>query len=251
MNENKSDSDSCTVNLNLYIRPLLWDRTENDHECNGGYDWGIHGSGILLKYNNFFYFICTRHSIKDSEGDDFNLVKAPISFHDASLFLPFSKCFFEKDKQDSDSHDIVIFPIDLDLIEDKKISENDFCEVYDLNRSISEIIKKDVNCLLVGFPNETSSICSENKKIKTKARILNCKFEDQDEKNILKFKITDLRGVNDLKGMSGGGMFLLSPDKRKGHLIGMLVKGTAKSRYCYILSVDFIKTLINELIEKR
>lgn len=47
--------------------------------------------------------------------------------------------------------------------------------------------------------------------------------------------------------MSGGGMFLLSADQSKGHLIGMLVQGSVDSGYCYILSVDLIKDLINNI----
>lgn len=167
MNEKQSNSGSNIVNLNLYIRPLLWDRSNSDPECNGGYDWGIHGSGILLRYNNLFYFICTRHSFRDNEDDDFNSAKVPISFRDASFFLPLKKCFYANiiDNPECIHHrDILIFTVDIDLLKNKKISNNDFCDVFGVEKSILSMIKPGVTCILVGCPNETSIVDIEHKK---------------------------------------------------------------------------------------
>lgn len=233
------------VNLANIVRPLIFD---NEYE---GYEHKTQGSCVVIEYKTKYFAITALH-INSERGYEPRQFMVPYS-SGSNLFLPMKEVFWVEtsENDDTDHKDVFFIEIPREGIEEEKLDRDtvwDFFENADLDTT------RDTKYVVYGFPDELQQIDTDEKVIRNQRFSVSAKLEAKDcYLGVDQIKFDGNAGLNSFSGMSGGGVFSLTPNgdgKYLGRFEGILLRGTPGSLLGYFLQRKFIKAYLEKSINQ-
>ena len=223
------------------VRPLVFD---NEYE---GYEHNSLGSCVVIEYASRYFAITALHNNKNG-GYKPKQFMVPYSLG-ANLFFPIKEVFSVEtsENEDTDHKDIFFIEIHREEIDEDKLNLD---TIYDFSENSNVSITEKSKYVVHGFPDELQTIDFEKKVIKNQRFSVSGRLENRDcYLGVDQIKFDGNAGLNSFSGMSGGGVFSLTPDgdgKYFSRFEGILLRGTTTSLIGYVLK----REVIQEYLEK-
>lgn len=226
------------------VRPLFFENGCYD------YEYSSTGSCVLIRYRNRYYAITALHN------NNKNIYK-PCQFMvpyftGSEFFLPMKEVFHvdTSENYDTDHKDIFFIEIPYNEMNKENIEVD---TVFDFEKNANLVHSTRTKYLVHGFPNEIQHIDYEKKTIKNQRFSASAKLLKKEiYLGIDQIKFDVEPGLKSFSGMSGGGVFSITPDEKGGcyaKFEGILLRGTTESLLGYMLNSATIKTYLDESMQ--
>lgn len=225
------------------VRPLIFD---NEYE---GYEHNSLGSCVVIEYASRYFAITALHNNKN-DGYEPKQFMVPYS-SGSNLFFPMKAVFSVEtsENEDTDHKDIFFIEIPREDIEEDKLNLD---TIYDFSENSDVSITGKTKYVVHGFPDELQNIDFDKKVIKNQRFSVSGRIENREcYLGVDQIKFDGNAGLNSFSGMSGGGVFSLTPDgagKYFSRFEGILLRGTTASLIGYVLKREIIEEYLKKII---
>lgn len=226
------------------VRPLIFD---NEYE---GYEHNSRGSCVVIEYASRYFAITALHNNKNA-GYEPKQFMVPYS-SGSNLFFPMKAVFsvVTSENEDTDHKDIFFIEIPRGGIEEDKLNLD---TIYDFSENPDVSITGETKYVVHGFPDELQKIDFDKKVIINQRFSVSGRLEKRDcHFGIDQIKFDGNAGLNSFSGLSGGGVFSLTPDgdgKYFSRFEGILLRATATSLIGYFLKREVIQAYLEKCID--
>tara|TARA_R110002124_G_scaffold286827_2_gene468839 strand:- start:567 stop:1286 length:720 start_codon:yes stop_codon:yes gene_type:complete len=225
------------------VRPLIFD---NEYE---GYEHNSLGSCVVIEYASRYFAITALHN---NQGDGYEPKQFMVPHSSVSnLFFPMKEVFSVEtsENEDTDHKDVFFIEIPREDIEEDKL---DLDTIINFSENYYVSSTGETKYIVHGFPDELQEINFDKKVIKNQRFAVSGKLHSREcYLGIDQIKFDGSAGLNSFSGMSGGGVFSLTPngDGRFFYKFeGILLRGTATSLMGYVLKREVIQIYLEKFI---
>lgn len=234
------------VDLANIVRPLIF-----DNECEG-YEHNSLGSCVVIEYESRYFAITALH-VKKKSGYKPKQLMIPYS-SGTNLFFPMKEVFNVEtsENDDTDHKDVFFIEIPREDIEEEKLDRD---TIFDFRENAYLETTKETKYVVYGFPDELQKIDFEQRIIRNQRFSVSAKLEKREcYLGVDQIKFDGNADLNSFSGMSGGGVFSLTPDgagKYFAKFEGILLRGTPGSLLGYVLKRETIQTYLEKRISQK